>query len=286
MWLKAVTGIVLVLATCLGAAIAYGSYRWNAGTRELRARLDAARMSVQPATFDSHEIDPLPAPVQRYFRAVLKPGQPMIAAAGIAHTGTFNMSDTAEQWKAFSSTQHVVMQRPGFDWDGRIALLPGMDVHVHDAYVNGEGILHAALLGLITLADVRGTPAMAQGELMRFLAEAAWYPTALLPSQGVKWTAVDDSSAKATFHDGATTVSLLFRFDAEGLISTVRAESRGRMSNGALVTAPWQGRFWNYEVRDGMRIPIEGEVEWELPEGRRPYWRGRLTRADFVFVNR
>ncbi|WP_332942875.1 MULTISPECIES: DUF6544 family protein [unclassified Microcoleus] len=32
---------------------------------------------------------------------------------------------------------------------------------------------------------------MAQGELMRFFAEAARYPAAFLPSQGVCWEAID-----------------------------------------------------------------------------------------------
>lgn len=129
---------------------------------------------------------------------------------------------------------------------------------MHDAYVAGDGILHAALLGLVTLADIRGTPEAAQGELMRFFAKAAWYPTALLPSQGVRWEAIDDTSVRATLTDGATTVSLDFRFDAEGLISTVRALARYRTVNGALIATPWQGRFWAYELRNGMRIPLEG----------------------------
>ena len=68
--------------------------------------------------------------------------------------------------------------------------------------------MHAALLGLVTLADIRGTSEVAQGELLRFLAEAAWYPTALLPSQGVRWEALDGISARATLTDGATMVAL------------------------------------------------------------------------------
>ena len=70
----------------------------------------------------------------------------------------------------------------------------------------------------MSLANLRGTPEVAQGELMRFLVEAVWYPTALLPSQGVQWEAVDDTSAKATLKDGATTLTLLFRFNENGLI--------------------------------------------------------------------
>ena len=174
--------------------------------------------------------------------------------------------------------------RPGFDWDGRIAMVPGLTVRVHDAYAAGEGLLHASLLGLVTLADIRGTPETAQGELMRFLAEAAWYPTALLPSQGVRWEPLSDSSARASLTDGATTVSLQFSFNAEGLIDSVYAEARARTVNGGIVHTPWQGRFWNYERRNGMRVPLEGEVAWLLPEGPKPYWRGRTVRLEYEFA--
>jgi hypothetical protein len=97
-------------------------------------------------------------------------------------------------------------------------MAPGVSAFVHDAYMLGEGSLHASLIGLFTVADVRGTPAAAQGELLRFFAEMPWYPTALLPSQGVRWEAIDNASARATVTDGATTVSLVFRFNPEGTI--------------------------------------------------------------------
>ncbi len=87
--------------------------------------------------------------------------------------------------------------------------MPGLPVRVHDAYVAGEGILHASLLGLFPVVDMRGTSDVAEGELMRFFAEAAWYPTALLPSQGVRWEAVDDNSAYATLTEGDISVSAL-----------------------------------------------------------------------------
>src|SRR6202008_2673629 len=106
------------------------------------------------------------------------------------------------------SDQRVITQCPGFDWNARIVVAPGFTVYVHDAYVGREGILDAKLLGLVTLAESRGTPEIARAELMRFLAEAAWYPTALLPSQGVQWEAVDDCSARASLVDGAHRVTM------------------------------------------------------------------------------
>jgi hypothetical protein len=274
---KLVAMVLLVAAALAAAALAWGAWRWNRGTDALGQQLDAARLAVLPPAFDPHELDALPPVVQRYFRAAMPPGQPMVAAVRMTHAGMFNMSEAQQKWSAFTSTQRVVTRRPGFDWDGRITLLPGVVVRVHDAYVAGAGMLHASLLGLVTLADLRGTPELAQGELMRFLAEAAWYPTALLPSQGVRWAPVSDSSARATLTDGATTVSLLFGFNAEGLIDTVRADARARSVGGGIVYTPWLGRFWNHAQRGGMHIPLDGEVAWLLPEGPQPYWRGHTV---------
>ena len=278
--LLVVLGLVIVVA----AVMLYGEFRWKSGTRELRDRLEAARLPIEPKFFHKVELNGVPAPVQRYFRAVLKDGQPIVAAVTVEHTGTFNMDEAADQWKPFTSTQRVITRRPGFDWEGRVAMMPGLPVRVHDAYAAGEGILHAAVLGLVSMVNLRGTGEVAQGELMRFFAEAAWYPTALLPSQGVLWDAVDDHSARATIKDGDLTLTLLFRFNKEGLIETVRAEARGRTIGGKVVPTPWEGRFWNYEARDGMQVPFDGEVAWLLPEGAKPYWRGRITKLSYEFA--
>ena len=139
------------------------------------------------------------------------------------------------------------------------------------------------LFGLVSLANLRGTPEIAQGELVRFLAEAAWYPTALLPGHGVQWRAVDGYSARATLKDGETAVTLLFRFDENGLIESVRADARGRRVAGVVIPTPWEGRWSNYEWRDGVCIPTWGEVAWLLPEGPHPYFRGRITSLSYAF---
>ncbi len=280
-WALLVAGVLVAAAFVVAG---YGASRWAQGTRALLVRLEATRVASPVRVFDATELDGQPPPVQRYFRAVLKDGQPIVAAASVEHRGSFNMSTSGEQWKSFASTQRVVTQRPGFVWDARIAMLPGLVVHVHDAYVAGEGILHAAILGLFTLADLRGGEAVAEGELMRFLAEAAWYPTALLPSQGVQWEPVDDRSARATLVDGPLGLTLLFRFNDEGLVESVRAEARGRTVGGRVVMTPWQGRWSDYRDHGGMRVPFSGEVAWLLPEGAKPYWRGTITAMSYEFA--
>lgn len=56
--------------------------------------------------------------------------------------------------------------------------------------------------------------------------------------------------------------------DGQPIIHHVRLEKEG----GFLLKAP---------ERDGIRIPLRGEVEWMLPEGAQPTWRGRVTSIRF-----
>ena len=111
----------------------------------------------------------------------------------------------------------------------------------------------------------------------------AWYPTALLPSQGVRWQAMDDHSANATLADGPITVTLLFRFDEAGLISAVHADARGAGVGKDMVMLPWDCRVSSYQLRDGMMVPTRGEAAWLRPNGRKPSFIRNVTSLVYEF---
>lgn len=265
-----------------------GMKQWADVMCAFTRRLEAARVdgASRPsmARYDAGELQGLPAPVQRYFRAVLTDGQPVIAAATIEMTGTINMSATSENWKPFTSRQHVVTKRPGFLWDAKVSMFPGLPVRVVDSYIAGQGRLIAKLLGLFTVADACDGGELARGELMRYFAEAAWYPTALLPSQGVRWEAVDDASANANLVDGQLSLTLLFRFGEGDTIASVHAESRGAGVGRDMVMRPWDCSLSDYQPRDRMSIPMVGEAAWVQPGGRRAYFVGKVSALSYEFV--
>lgn len=133
---------------CRGIS-AYGSKRWADAMRALTHSLEAARLddkarSASPARFDSRDLEDLPAPVQRYFRVVLKDSQPIVSTLMIAMAGTVNTSATKEQWKPFPSQQRVVRHRPGFQGEAKVLMLPGLVIRVLDSCIAGSGLLRAA----------------------------------------------------------------------------------------------------------------------------------------------
>lgn len=263
-------------------ALVAGHVLWNRASARTVSRLGpgASATEVQ-GVFSLDQLAGLPTPVVRYFNFALTPGQPLIRHARLRQVGLFARSRGA--WLPFTALEDFVVQPPGFVWDARIRMAPLLSARVRDSYVQGAGAMYGKLAALVPLVDQHGTPEMAASSLLRYLAEASWIPTALLPSAGVRWEALDDRSARATLTDAGTTVSIDVHFGQGGEIARVSAE-RYRDVDGKPVLTPWVGHFRDYAPVDRMRVPIQGEVGWMLPDGSFPYWRGRIVEFTYKFT--
>lgn len=224
------------------------------------------------------DIEGLPAPVERYFEHVLDEGHAYVRAVRLRQRGEFRLGSANGSWRPLVATQYFSMCPPAFVWDARIDVVPLIPARVLDLYERGEGLLRANLFSAFPVASAGPSPEMNSGELVRYLAEAVWFPTALLPTQGVEWEAIDDRSARATLEDRGVTASLVFHFDDRDEVARVTTE-RYRQEDDSY--APWTGHFRDYEVRNGLRIPTAAEVEWNLPDGDLRYWRARIEAIDY-----
>lgn len=280
----AFAGGVGVLGAAAGA-LRYAAVRWNTITNEMRGRLKAQTPAATRDVYASGDVSRLPAPVARYLRTVLPEGQRPIAHAHIEWSGDFNMgSPERDRWVPFTAEQDFYPGAPGMVWDARMAMGPGLTVRVRDAFVNGTGSMYGALMGLLPVVDVWGTPAIARGALQRYLAEATWFPTALLPQHGVVWEPVSEHAARATLRVNAIVASVDFRFNADGLVESVFVPDRlyddGRSEPQP---RPWQGRNLSYAVQHGILVPDEAVVEWLLPGRTYQYWRGRPDGIEYEY---
>lgn len=76
-------------------------------------------------------------------------------------------------------------------------MLPLVHVRIRDTYADGVGTGRVQVLSAMTLACDSYRPELNSASVHRYLAEAVWYPTALLPCAGVPWRAIDDPTAQA-----------------------------------------------------------------------------------------
>lgn len=282
MWTRRLlTGLGLALAGLAGTA----ALSWVRRTREidrLVADLIAASVPGPGRVGRRDGLAALPSPVRRYFETVLREERPPIERVRIEQSGTFRGGGSAAPWRPFRATQHVTTRPPGFVWDATIEMTPWVPVRVVDAYHDGRGTLRAALGGVLPVMEGEPGPALDEGELLRYLAEAPLYPTALLPGGGVEWAPIDDTAARATLVHGDTTAALTFHFNDRNEVVRVEGERGFTHDDLPVEPRPWVGYWRRYRTRGGMRVPTEGEVAWRGPKsGEWSYWRGRMDRLSY-----
>lgn len=272
MWVLA--GAIAAAAAMLALA---GPLWWQASSRRALAAVEEAAARRPPPPCCRGDTSQLPLPVQRYLRRAVTGGAKQIERVWMRQEGEINLSEDGERWVPFAAEQWVRPRAPGFVWEARLRTVAGLPVFVRDAYGGRAGSSEARLLGIWPLARARGGGGFAADQLMRFLAEAPWYPVILAPGGMVEWSGVDGRSARATVRDGPVRAALTFVFGEDDIVLAVRAEARGRMVRGERVPTLWQGRFSRPALHSGMWIPTEGEVSWILPSGPHLYWRGRVV---------
>ena len=111
----------------------------------------------------------------------------------------------------------------------------------------------------------------------------------LLSSTRVCTEPVAERSADATVVDGALSLTMRFHFDAAGHIvsawSAARGAVSGRGAKRTTVMTPWEGRWSDYQRRNGLLLPMQGEAAWLPPGGaRRPYFEGTVERIAHTFA--
>lgn len=243
------------------------------------ASLDAGRVEQRVVPGD------LPAPVQRFFAHVLRPGRSPIRLAEFRQAGRLRTDVASNRWMGFAATHVVAPPACGFVWNARVRLAGVLHLDVRDALVEGEGSGRVTFMSAVPLARARGDPRLTAGALHRYLAEAAWYPTALMPSSALHWSPIDAGRALATLAAHGTTVSLEFRFDADGAVASIYTPARWGRFAGGYAQRAWEGRFGPTVERDGMRVPSDGEVGWFVDDAWRPVWQGRMVAARYAFAD-
>ena len=224
----------------------------------------------------------LPAPVAAYLVRAVPNGIP-IRVARLTQSGTLRTDAHSERWMAFEAKHIAAPGAVGFVWDARVTLAPLLHARVRDALLGGRGSGHVALMSAFTVGTDGGTVEMNSGSLHRFLAEAVWYPTALMPSENLSWSPLDDRRALATLSLEDLEVSLEFRFGDAGEVLGIYTPGRWGTFKGGYEKVAWEGHFSDYRDIDGFRIPMKGEVGWYIDGEWQAVWRGTLNDVIFEY---
>jgi len=273
----------MILGAFAVVIIAFVAAMWIGSRRQQNALAADIERLVRSAPVQGAEtqtadfgVENVPAPVARYLRLVLRTPK-RIQQVRIRQIGTLRTDLNGERWMSFEADHIVVPPAMGFVWNARVRIAPLLHVRVRDLLIESRGSGQVSLLSAFTVSADAGTPEMNSGSLHRYLAEAVWYPTALLPSPKLKWTEIDATRALATLTDHGVTVSLEFRFTEAGHVTGIYTPGRWGTFRGGYRQVPWEGHFRDYRERDGILVPTEADVGWYVDNEWHAVWKGTVA---------
>lgn len=220
--------------------------------------------------FQYNILDGLPKPAQRYFRHVLKEGQPYISYVRLKHNGQFKTGHNKD-WVPIRGEQYFTTQQPGFIWQGNTAMFSA-----RDSYLSRKGRLSVFLFSAFRIAGGSGEK-YDHGELLRWLAESIWFPTNLLPGKHLSWTPVDDYTADLHFNYNNFKLEYRVSFNDAGEITMFQTQRY--MGENSLET--WVGTVSDYREINGMLIPFSIEAAYKLKEGDYSYAKFKVSVIEY-----
>ncbi len=255
-----VLGIIIVL---IALTIVIGNIAFNKEVKSEVEKFFEKYKERKSEIVTEEDIKALPEPVQKYLRYTQIIGKEKIRTVRLKQGGYFRLKES-QKWMPIKAEQYYDVDSVEFIWIGKVNFIPFLSIWAKDEFIDGKGNLVVKLLGLIKVVDAKG-PEIDQGEILRFLGECVWFPSAFL-NDYIKWEAIDSNSAKATITYKGVSGSAIFHFNEKGEIVKIKAK-RYREVNGKFVLDDWEIPIIEYKMFNSIVVPSKVNVIWKLSTG-------------------
>lgn len=232
-------------------------------------------------TYSEKDIEGLPAPVQRYFRYVLKNGQEYIRFVDMKAEGKFRRP-LQKQWAKTTTHQYFITKPLGMIFDASMKQNSVMWFDVRDKYYRKKGGMFVNLLSGFNILNESDVKELNKTTFLRCIGEAVMFPTFLLPSEYIKWEPIDKNSAKAIVTDGNNKGIYTFYFNDAGEIVKYESDDRYDRIDGKLQRVGSVAVRSDYKEIDGIKVPTKFLITRILPDGiHEEFWKGEITDIHF-----
>lgn len=226
------------------------------------------------------KVQETPVAIQKWLNRIgFDESNPMISVE-IHQAAQMKMKPDQSDWKKATAYQISRVNPPGFHWEVKMEMIPGLAIYGRDQSLDGKGEMLIRLGAIFPIVDAKG-PKIDEGSLQRLLGELVWMPSLALHPQ-ISWKELDDHSVEGSLKVGETTGKGVFYFNEEGDFTKFEAlryyENKTESSR-----FPWILTVKEYSEWEGIRIPSHMEATWKLPQGDWTWLDLRITDLNFSY---
>jgi hypothetical protein len=217
----------------------------------------------------------MPEILQKYFTKVIADSTQRPQFITTVQKADFR-TDTNSEWFPLTATQYYTVDNPNFIWNSKMQTSPLFWVTAIDSYIEGKGNMLIKLNSSITIADSWGIELDKSG-LFRYISEAVFFPTRLLPSKNLLWNILDSNLAEIKFSDGDISVIMKLYFE-KNIIYKIETFDKYRALDEGYEKSLYTVHFSKYKyVEEGYFVPTYIETEWDLPSGKFKYGKFEIS---------
>lgn len=218
-------------------------------------------LRVEPSPFDTPNLAEgevafvplpadLPAPVERFYRALYGDSVPIVDTVVISGRGTMRISGVTlpARFRFSHLTGGAYRHHIQTTIYGRTLLA------VDERFLDGKGRLELPF-------GISEGPRIDQGANLALWAEAVWMPSVWVTDDRVRWEAIDETSARLLVPFGEEVEVFTVTFDADtGLLQ--RMESLRFKGEADTTKTLWINEVGEWGELDGHPVPLVTSIEW------------------------
>lgn len=255
-----IIGILLLVVFILSNTV---SISYKKKVKNEIKRLKENQQNLEGRVITEGDISHLPESVKKWLIKSGIVGGKWYRYVYIEEKGSMKLDMYKDKWIFASAKHYVGLVEPSFVWSVKAEMMPFVYTYGRDLFLEGIGAMEMRVLNIFKVVDEHNGNKLNQSSFQRYLLEMPWYPQAAL-NKNMKWTKIDDNTAKVVMSHRGVVGEAYYYFDAEGNVLKVSAmRYKDIKPNSPMFNCIGEAK--EYKKFDDVLIPNKISVTWKLP---------------------
>ena len=265
--------LVPVTVSCLNFLPGSYSNMYNA---EVKKGIE--RLGNMPILTEA-DIQPLPAPVQKYIRYTGSIGKPRAQNFQAVFEGGIRKS-LEDSFMDLHVRQCNFYDEPErlFYMESKMYGVPYSGLHM---YRGNNATMQVKIASIFPMINASGD-IMLQSETVTMFADMCFMAPAALINKNIQWELIDSLTVKGKFTNAGKTIGATLYFNPKGELINFISMDRYMSADGkSFANYPWSTPTSDYKYFHGIRLGSYGEAIWQLPKGKLCYGKFRTVDIEY-----